>query len=42
MVCSCPYKLREAEVLAAQDRTIAEVCWQLGIVEQTFFRWRKE
>lgn len=36
------HKLREAEVLSAQGRTIAEICRQLGIVEQTFFRWRKE
>lgn len=36
------HKLREAEVLSSQGRTIAEVCRQLGIVEQTFFRWRKE
>lgn len=35
-------KLREAEVLSAQGRTIAEICRQWGVTEQTFFRWRKE
>ena len=36
------HKLREAEKLSSQGRTIVEICRQLGIVEQTFFRWRKE
>jgi len=36
------HKLREAEVLSSQGRTVAEICRQLGVVEQTFFRWRKE
>jgi len=36
------HKLREAEVLSSQGRTVAEICRQLGIVEQTFFSWRKE
>lgn len=36
------HKLREAEVLSSQGRTIAEICRQLGVVEQTFFHWRKE
>jgi transposase-like protein len=35
-------KLREAEVLQGQGKTIAEVVKQLGITEQTFYRWRKE
>jgi len=35
-------KLREAEVLQGQGRTVAEVVKQLGITEQTFYRWRKE
>ena len=35
-------KLREAEVELAKDRTIAEVCKQLGITDQTYYRWRKE
>ena len=35
-------KLREAEVLQGQGKTVAEVVKQLGITEQTFYRWRKE
>ena len=35
-------KLREAEILQGQGQTIAEVVKQLGITEQTFYRWRKE
>ncbi len=30
--------LREAEVLLSQDKTIAQV----GVTEQTYYRWRKE
>ena len=33
-------KLREAEKLQAQGATIAQVCKQLGVSDQTFFRWR--
>ena len=36
------HKLREAEVMSAQGRTVAEISRQLGVTEQTFFRWRKE
>ena len=35
------HKLREADVLLAQRRTVAETCKQLGMSEQTYFRWRK-
>ncbi len=35
-------KLREAEVALAKDRTVGEVAKQLGITEQTYYRWRKE
>ncbi len=35
-------KLREAEVLIAQDHSVAQVCKQLGIADQTYYRWRKE
>ena len=35
-------KLREAEVLQDQGKTVAEVVRELGITEQTFYRWRKE
>ena len=35
-------KLREAEVLLSQDKTVSEVARQLGISEQTYYRWKKE
>jgi len=35
-------KLREAEVLSANGTGVAEVCRQLGVTEQTYYRWRKE
>ena len=36
------HKLREAEVLLSQDQTVQEAARQLGIAEQTYYRWRKE
>jgi putative transposase len=35
-------KLREAEVVLAQEETVGQVCRTLGIAEQTFYRWRRE
>jgi transposase-like protein len=35
-------KLREADVLLSQEKTIAQVCKQIGITDQTYYRWRKE
>lgn len=35
-------KLREAEVLQSNGQSIAEACRQLGITDQTYYRWRKE
>ena len=34
-------KLRQAEVLISQGNTISQVSRQLGITEQTYYRWRK-
>mgnify|MGYP001502654210 CR=1 FL=1 len=34
-------KLREAEVGLSQGETVSVVCRKLGIVEQTYYRWRK-
>ena len=34
--------LREAEVLLSTGKTAAEVCRELNISEQTYYRWRKE
>ena len=35
-------KLREADVLIAQGRTVAVACKQIAVTEQTYYRWRKE
>ena len=35
-------KLCEAEVALAQGQTVVQVSRQLGITEQTFYRWRQE
>ena len=34
--------LREAEVVLAQGMTVGQVCRQLSISEQTYYRWRKQ
>ena len=36
------HKLREAEVLMGQGYTAKEAAKELGISEQTYYRWRKE
>ncbi len=35
-------KLREAEVLTSQGKSVEEVCRALSISDQTYYRWRKE
>jgi len=35
-------KLREAEILLSQGLSVAEASRKIGIVEQTYYRWRKE
>ena len=35
-------KLREAEVGLAQGQRVGQVCRQIGVSEQTYYRWRKE
>ena len=35
-------KLREAEVLVAKGGTVADASRQIGVAEQTLYRWRKE
>ena len=35
-------KLREAEVLLSQGKTVSEVVRQLGVSEQTYYRWKKK
>jgi transposase-like protein len=34
--------LREVEVLQSQGQTSVEACRQIGVTEQTYYRWRKE
>jgi transposase-like protein len=35
-------KLREAEVLLSKGLSIEKISRELGITEQTYYRWRKE
>jgi putative transposase len=35
-------KLREVDVLVGRGATAIEACGQVGIAEQTLYRWRKE
>jgi transposase-like protein len=35
-------RLREADVLIAQGQTVAQACKQIGVTEQTYYRWRRE
>ncbi len=35
-------KLREAEVLLQRGQAVPQVCRQLGVTGQTYYRWRKE
>lgn len=35
-------KLREAEVLSSQGKSVAEICRAIGVTDQTYYRWRKE
>ena len=34
-------KLRQVEVLQGQGMTVAEAVRQIGVTQQTFYRWRK-
>ncbi|MFC1979192.1 transposase [Chloroflexota bacterium] len=35
-------KLRKVEILLSRGSTVAEAVRQLGVTEQTYYRWRKE
>lgn len=35
-------KLREADVLLAHGKTVTHACKQIGITDQTYYRWRRE
>lgn len=34
--------LREADVKLSQGKNIGPICREMGITEQTYYRWRKE
>jgi len=35
-------KLREAEIALAKGKSVPLVCKQIGVTQQTYYRWRKE
>jgi transposase-like protein len=35
-------RLRQAEVLLSQGKTVGAACRELGITEHTYYRWRRE
>jgi len=35
-------KLREAEVLLSKGISVSQASKQIGVVEQTYYRWRRE
>ncbi len=34
--------LRQADVLSSQGRSVSEICREIGVTENTYYRWRKE
>jgi putative transposase len=35
-------KLRQAEVMLGQGATVTETCRKIEVIDQTYYRWRKE
>ncbi len=35
------HKLREADVLLSRGNSVSQVCKQIGVADQTYYRWRK-
>ena len=35
------HNLREADVFLGQGRTVSQACKQIGVSDQTYYRWRK-
>jgi transposase-like protein len=35
-------KLRQADVLIAQGKAVPEVCREIGVTTQTYYRWRNK
>jgi len=34
--------LRQAEVLSSEGRNVPEICREMGVTPNTYYRWRKE
>ncbi len=34
--------LRQAEVLSSEGRNLQEICREIGVTSNTYYRWRKE
>ena len=34
--------LRQAEVLSSEGRNVPEICREIGVTANTYYRWRKE
>jgi hypothetical protein len=34
--------LREVDVKVSQGKNVGQIWWEIGIAEQTYYRWRKE
>ena len=35
------HKLRGTDVLLSQGKTVSQACKQIGVSDQTYYRWRK-
>ena len=35
-------KLREAEILSSKGMRVSEICREIEVTENTYYRWRKE
>ena len=35
-------KLRQADVLIGKDKTVPEVCQEIEVSQQTYYRWRQK
>jgi transposase-like protein len=34
--------LRQSEVLSSEGRNLSEICREIGVTSNTYYRWRKE
>lgn len=35
-------KLRQADVLIAEGKTVPDICREIGVSQQTYYRWRNK